>query len=87
MDHKKALTGCESGDVVILLAHQPNAAQIVLNDEAKPSHIDLILSGSLPSLFFSSQGFLRMMRKKCARIVAVDMKQRKWRLLVMVAGS
>lgn len=45
MDSKKALSGCENNDSVILLAHQPNAARIVLNDPLVSRKVDVILSG------------------------------------------
>ncbi|KHJ82005.1 hypothetical protein OESDEN_18304 [Oesophagostomum dentatum] len=45
MDAKKAVVGCQPGDAVIMLAHQPNAARLMLDDPSVGKRIDLILSG------------------------------------------
>ncbi|VDK42770.1 unnamed protein product [Cylicostephanus goldi] len=45
MDAKKAIVGCQPGDAVIMLAHQPNAARVMLDDRIVSKRVDLILSG------------------------------------------
>ncbi|VDM61333.1 unnamed protein product [Angiostrongylus costaricensis] len=45
MDVRKAVDGCKVDDVVIMLAHQPNAAGVMLNDPIVNMKLDLILSG------------------------------------------
>ncbi|VDM48519.1 unnamed protein product [Toxocara canis] len=45
MDYKKALDGCERNATVVMLAHQPNAVSIMLDDPAAANTIDLVLSG------------------------------------------
>ncbi|CAJ0570782.1 unnamed protein product, partial [Mesorhabditis spiculigera] len=45
MDPVKALKGCQLNDLVVLLAHQPNAAWKVLQDQKVNGNIDLIMSG------------------------------------------
>uniref|UniRef100_A0A0K0D2C5 Metallophos domain-containing protein n=1 Tax=Angiostrongylus cantonensis TaxID=6313 RepID=A0A0K0D2C5_ANGCA len=45
MDVRKAVDGCKVDDVVIMLAHQPNAAGIMLNDPIVNKKLDIILSG------------------------------------------
>ena len=50
MDARKALKGCHADDTVILLAHQPNAAKIVLDDDTINKSVDLILSGRKASI-------------------------------------
>lgn len=45
MDARKAIIGCQPGDAVVMLAHQPNAAQVMLDDPIVSKRVDLILSG------------------------------------------
>ncbi|CAJ0564735.1 unnamed protein product, partial [Mesorhabditis spiculigera] len=45
MDPVKTLKGCQLSDLVVLLAHQPNAAWKVLQDQKVNGNIDLIMSG------------------------------------------
>lgn len=45
MHPEKAVAGCDSNDTVIMLAHQPNAAKMMLNDQTVSTKLDLILSG------------------------------------------
>ncbi|CAP39271.2 Protein CBG22753 [Caenorhabditis briggsae] len=45
MDLNKALSTCESDSTNVLLAHQPNAAKVVLNDRNLSKKVNLILSG------------------------------------------
>ncbi|KAJ1364405.1 hypothetical protein KIN20_024498 [Parelaphostrongylus tenuis] len=45
MDVKKAVDGCKVDDVIIMLAHQPNAAGIMLKDAGVNKKLDIILSG------------------------------------------
>ncbi|KAK6766287.1 hypothetical protein RB195_025902 [Necator americanus] len=45
MDAQKAVIGCNPGDAVIMLAHQPNAAHLMLSDPIVNKRVDLILSG------------------------------------------
>lgn len=45
MDLRKALSTCDSDSTNILLAHQPNAAKIVLTDKELSQKVNLILSG------------------------------------------
>ncbi|CCD70883.1 Putative metallophosphoesterase F40B5.2 [Caenorhabditis elegans] len=45
MDLRKALGTCNSDSTNILLAHQPNAAKIVLSDSELSKKVNLILSG------------------------------------------
>lgn len=44
MNFNKALN-CNANSTVVMLAHQPNAAKVILNEKAKTQRIDLILSG------------------------------------------
>uniref|UniRef100_A0A0M3HR38 Metallophos domain-containing protein n=2 Tax=Ascaris TaxID=6251 RepID=A0A0M3HR38_ASCLU len=45
MDYKKAISGCARNATVVVLAHQPNAAAIMLADRVAAAKMDLILSG------------------------------------------
>jgi len=45
LDYRKALNGCESAAAVLLMVHQPNAAQMILADATYGSMIDVVLSG------------------------------------------
>ncbi|CAJ0570781.1 unnamed protein product, partial [Mesorhabditis spiculigera] len=45
MNPRKALAGCQKSDLVVLLAHQPNAARYVLSDPATNGNVDVVLSG------------------------------------------
>ncbi|EPB78365.1 Ser/Thr phosphatase family protein [Ancylostoma ceylanicum] len=45
MDAQRAVVGCHPGDAVVMLAHQPNAAQVMLDDPIVSKRVDLILSG------------------------------------------
>ncbi|KJH44517.1 Ser/Thr phosphatase family protein [Dictyocaulus viviparus] len=46
MDPRKAVNGCRTNDIVVMLAHQPNAARLMLNDPAVNNKLDVILSGA-----------------------------------------
>ncbi|WKY16574.1 hypothetical protein Q1695_001319 [Nippostrongylus brasiliensis] len=45
MHPERAVAGCERNDTVIMLAHQPNAAKMMLRNDVVSSKLDLILSG------------------------------------------
>ncbi|KAK6033170.1 Ser/Thr phosphatase family protein [Ostertagia ostertagi] len=45
MHPERAVSGCEPNDTVIMLAHQPNAAKLMLNHPLVSEKLDLILSG------------------------------------------
>ncbi|KAL6723100.1 hypothetical protein Aduo_018141 [Ancylostoma duodenale] len=45
MDAQRAVVGCHPGDATVMLAHQPNAAQLMLDDPVVSKRVDLILSG------------------------------------------
>lgn len=61
MDYKKAISGCARNATVVVLAHQPNAAAIMLADRVAAAKMDLILSGYLQLSSFASylRHFLR----------------------------
>ncbi len=50
MDFAKAVNGCDSQLPVILMAHNPKAAKVVLNKTSKDQRIDLILCGQWRAL-------------------------------------
>ncbi|KAK6033853.1 Ser/Thr phosphatase family protein [Cooperia oncophora] len=45
MHPERAVSGCQPNDTVIMLAHQPNAAKLMLNHPSVSEKLDLILSG------------------------------------------
>ncbi|CAJ0947798.1 unnamed protein product, partial [Mesorhabditis belari] len=45
MNPKQALSGCKKEDLVVLLAHQPNADDMILTDDQINGNLDVILSG------------------------------------------
>ncbi|VDL84757.1 unnamed protein product [Nippostrongylus brasiliensis] len=67
MHPERAVAGCERNDTVIMLAHQPNAAKMMLRNDVVSSKLDLILSGKTSKIVVTINSYKFGSKRKNAK--------------------